>query len=384
MQSFGTAPDPPGRAVRRSAAGERPRRRPRERPVGGRSSGGRPPDGYPAGGHPAGGHPAGGAAPPGDLIAASPRMRALLRDAARTARFDVPVLIEGETGAGKELLARFLHRESPRRPRALVAVNCGAVPDDLLEAEFFGHARGAFTGAAEARAGLVEAADGGTLFLDEVGELSPRAQALLLRALQEREYRRVGETRVRRSDFRLISATHRALADRVAAGSFRADLFYRLAVARVRIPPLRERRDEFGEIAAALLARLSRRYRIPAPEISPEALFALAARPWPGNIRELESALAAAVLSRPGASRLEPEDFSAAPPPEAAPTGESRPAAAAPAADGRALAEALAAFERLFLLAALRRASGSRAAAARSLGITRQGLWRKLRRHGIR
>ena len=311
-------------------------------------------------------------------------MRALLRDAARIARFDVPVLIEGETGAGKELLARFLHRESPRRPRELVAVNCGAVPDDLLEAEFFGHARGAFTGAAEARAGLVEAADGGTLFLDEVGELSPRAQALLLRALQEREYRRVGETRVRRSDFRLVSATHRALADLVTAGSFRADLFYRLAVARVRIPPLRERSDEFPEIAAGLLARLSRRYRIPAPEVSAEALSALAARPWPGNIRELESALAAAVLSRPGASRLEPEDFSAAPPPEAAPTEESRPAAAAPAADGRDLSEALAAFERLFLLTALRRASGSRAAAARSLGITRQGLWRKLRRHGIR
>ena len=319
-------------------------------------------------------------------------MRALLRDAARIARFDVPVLIEGETGAGKELLARFLHRESPRRPRALVAVNCGAIPDDLLEAEFFGHARGAFTGAAEARAGLVEAADGGTLFLDEAGELSPRAQALLLRVLQEREYRRVGETRVRRSDFRLVSATHRALADRVAAGSFRADLFYRLAVARVRLPPLRERSDEIGEITAGLLVRLSRRYRLPAPEVSPEALSALASRPWPGNIRELESVLAAAVLSRPGVSRLEPDAFAAPPPPapETAPpevltpAEEAGPAPAAQAADGRALAEALAAFERLFLLAALRRASGSRAAAARSLGITRQGLWRKLRRHGIR
>lgn len=319
-------------------------------------------------------------------------MRALLRDAARIARFDVPVLIEGETGAGKELLARFLHRESPRRPRALVAVNCGGVPDDLLEAEFFGHARGAFTGAAEARAGLVEAADGGTLFLDEVGELSPRAQALLLRVLQEREYRRVGETRLRRSDFRLVSATHRALAGRAAAGSFRADLFYRLAVARVRLPPLRERSDEIGEITAGLLARLSRRYRLPAPEVSPEALSALAARPWPGNIRELESVLAAAVLSRPGVSRLEPDAFAAPPPPAPetappevlAPPEEAPPAPAAQAADDRDLAEALAAFERLFLLAALRRASGSRAAAARSLGITRQGLWRKLRRHGIR
>lgn len=319
-------------------------------------------------------------------------MRALLRDAARIARFDVPVLIEGETGVGKELLARFLHRESPRRPRALVAVNCGAVPDDLLEAEFFGHARGAFTGAAESRAGLIEAADGGALFLDEVGELSPRAQALLLRVLQEREYRRVGETRVRRSDFRLLSATHRPLADRAAAGSFRADLFYRLAVARFRIPPLRERPDEFPEIASGLLARLSRRYGLPAPEVSPEAVSALAARPWPGNIRELESALAAAVLSRPGATRLAPEDFSPPPPaPTPAPSPgrslpaeEAPPAAAAPPADERQLAEAVAAFERLFLLAALRRASGSRAAAARSLGITRQGLWRKLRRHGIR
>ena len=359
-------------------------------------------------------------------------MRALLEEAARVAPFDAPVLIEGETGSGKELLARFVHERSARRGRPLVAVNCAAVPDELLEAEFFGHARGAFTGAAASRSGLVEAADGGTLFLDEVGELSPRAQSLLLRVLQEREYRRVGEVRVRRSDFRLVAATHRRLGERAAAGEFRSDLFYRLCVVRLELPPLRERRDELRAIGEALLARLGRRFRVPAPRLSEEALAALAARDWPGNIRELESALAGAMLRHPGVSVLRAEMFresaAAAPtigpaeadaptpaaadaptpvaadaptpvaadapteaptdaptdaPTESATVPATESAALGPLMEMRRLAVAAAAFERLVLLHALRRTAGSRVRAARELGITRQGLWRKLRRHGI-
>ncbi len=340
-------------------------------------------------------------------------MRALLREAERVAPFDAPVLIEGETGSGKELLARFVHDRSARRGRPLVAVNCAAIPDELLEAEFFGHARGAFTGAAASRPGLVEAADGGALFLDEVGELSPRAQSLLLRVLQEREYRRVGEVRLRRSDFRLIAATHRHLGERAAAGEFRADLFYRLCVVRLELPPLRERRDELGAIAEALLARLARRFRVPPPRLSGEALATLAGREWPGNIRELESSLAGAILRHPGVRVIEsamlgasgaaaagvaPAAVAAAPPTPAEPAAErpgepgpeppagSSPepsSALAPLIEMRRLAVAAAAFERLVLLHALRRTAGSRVRAARELGITRQGLWRKLRRHGI-
>lgn len=318
------------------------------------------------------------------FVAASPAMRALLGEAARIARFETPVLIEGETGTGKELLARYLHRRSPRRNRPLVAVNCGAIPDGLAEAEFFGHARGAFTGAEAARPGLLEAADRGTLFLDEVGELSARGQSLLLRALQEREFRRVGETRLRRSDFRLLAATHRPLARLAAAGGFRSDLFYRLRIVRLRLPPLRERRPEIPAIAAALLVRLARRHRVEAPVLSEGALAALSRRGWPGNVRELEAALAGALLRYPEASRLGPEMFAASEPAEPHP-----PAPETHADPLRAtleiprLAAARAAFERLVILRALARAAGSRGRAARELGISRQGLWQKLRRYGI-
>ena len=319
---------------------------------------------------------------PAGLVAASAAMRSLLEEAARVARFDVPVLIEGETGSGKELLARYVHGRSPRRDRPLVAVNCGALPDGLLEAEFFGHARGAFTGAESARAGLLEAADGGTLFLDEVGELSPGGQATLLRVLQEREFRRIGETRVRRSDFRLIAATHRPLAELAAAREFRRDLFYRLRVVRLCLPPLRERRAEIPELAAALLARLARRHRLAPARLSADALEALVRRDWPGNVRELESVLAEALMRRPGIRVIGPELVAG----EGGETSGPAPAAPDPlhaVMEIRRLALARAAFERLVLLRALRRAAGSRVRAARELGISRQSLWQKLRRHGI-
>ena len=319
---------------------------------------------------------------PAELVAAAPATRALLDEAARIARFDVPVLIEGETGSGKELLARYLHDRSSRRARPLVAVNCGALPEGLLEAEFFGHARGAFTGAESARPGLLEAADGGSLFLDEVGELSAHGQALLLRALQEREFRRVGEVRVRRSDFRLIAATHRPLPELAAAGTFRRDLYYRLRVVRLRLPPLRERRSEIPALAGALLTRLSRRYGLPSPRLSEEALAVLRRRDWPGNVRELESVLAGAVLRRPRAQVIGP-DMLEEPPLRAGAASDSRPDPVFAALEIRRLAAARAAFERLVLLRALRRAAGSRVRAARELGISRQSLWEKLRRYGI-
>ena len=309
-------------------------------------------------------------------------MRVLLREAGRIARFDVPVLIEGETGSGKELLARYLHDRSPRRRHPLVAVNCGAVPDELLEAEFFGHARGAFTGADSARPGLLEAADGGTLFLDEVGELSPRGQGLLLRAIQEREFRRVGETRLRRSDFRLVAATHRPLADLAAAGRFRSDLFYRLRVVRLRLPALRERRSEIPQLAAALLSRLAERHGLPLPRLSDEALEVLARRDWPGNVRELESVLAGALLRQPDVTVICPEMVAEAQPLPSNPV-ETPAEPLLSLLEIRRLVAARAAFERLVLLRALRRAAGGRARAARELGISRQSLWQKLRRHGI-
>ena len=321
---------------------------------------------------------------PAALIAASPAMRALLTEAGRIAHFDVPVLIEGETGSGKELIARYLHARSRRRRQPLVAVNCGALPDELLEAEFFGHARGAFTGADSARPGLLEAADGGTLFLDEVGEMSPRGQGLLLRALQEREFRRVGEIRLRRSDFRLVAATHRPLAELAAAGRFRSDLFYRLSVVRLRLPPLRERKGEIPELAAALLSRLAKRHGLPLPRLSDEALAVLARRDWPGNVRELESVLAGALLRQPEVTAIRPE-MVAGPPPLPLPGDpvETLPEPLLSVLEIRRLVVARAAFERIVLLRALRRAAGSRARAALELGISRQSLWQKLRRHGI-
>ncbi len=300
-------------------------------------------------------------------------MRELLARAGRVAPFDVPVLIEGETGTGKELLARHIHRLSRRGRRPLVPVNCGAVAEGLFEAEMFGHARGAFTGAAAARAGLFEAADGGTLFLDEVGELPQRGQAALLRALQEREFRRVGETRERSSDFRLVSATNRAL-----DSGFRADLRYRLGTIRLRLPPLRERREDVPLLVPALACKLAERHRVAPVRFPRAALERLAAHDWPGNVRELESVILALLTTHAGRD---------------APSGALEPlldAGESPRSDQldallalRRLSAAREAFERLMVLHALRRVSGNRARAARDLGISRQGLWKKLRRLGL-
>jgi DNA-binding NtrC family response regulator len=302
------------------------------------------------------------------LVAASAGMRRVLEDVAALAPVDpVSVLIRGESGTGKELVARLLHHESPRARRAFVALNAAALPDSLLEAELFGHARGAFTGAEGPRKGLLEEADGGTLFLDEVADLSARAQVVLLRALQEREYRRVGESSLRRSDFRAVTATHKDLDLEVRAGRFRHDLLFRLDVARVEVPPLRERPADIIPLARACLESWARRLELPPIALDPEAERALLGHSWPGNVRELENEITQAVIRARKDALIRSEHL----------TIRSRDGARP---GYRALSQA---FEKNLLEQALARHGGNRTRAARALGLSRQGLYRKLKRHGF-
>jgi DNA-binding NtrC family response regulator len=235
-----------------------------------------------------------------DIVYQGPAMRTVVVRARRVAARSVPVLIEGESGTGKEMLARAIHRASPRRGRPFVAVNCGAVSPDLAESEFFGHRRGAFTGAVSDRVGWFETADGGTLFLDEIGELGLGLQVKLLRVIQEAQVVRVGTASPRPIDVRIIAATNRILAAEVAAGRFRGDLFFRLAVALIRLPPLREREGDFRLLAERLLVRFNEdNASDPGWEpktLSPAALNRLARHAWPGNVRELANTLARAAL----------------------------------------------------------------------------------------
>jgi transcriptional regulator with GAF, ATPase, and Fis domain len=224
---------------------------------------------------------------PPELLGDSPAWREVCRALPRVAESDLPVLVLGETGSGKELVARAVHALSARRGRAFVAHNCGATPDSLIESELFGHARGAFTGAVADRAGLFDAADQGTLFLDEIGDASGLLQMKLLRALQEGEARRVGDTRVRRLDVRVVSATHRGLEDAVAAGGFRADLYYRLNAVRLRLPPLRERGQDVLLLARHFIARAAASCGVDPPALAPSLTAKLLAYRWPGNVREL-------------------------------------------------------------------------------------------------
>jgi len=221
------------------------------------------------------------------IITRSPRMEDLLRQAKLVADSDASVLIFGESGTGKELLARGIHQASRRSAKAFVAVNCGAIPADLLESELFGHARGAFTGAIQAHKGLFQAADGGTLFLDEIGDMPLPLQVKLLRVLQEGEVRPVGSTQAIPVDVRVISATHRDLDSQREQGHFREDLFYRLNVVSLKLPSLADRREDIPLLAAHILRRLAERYRKPAPSLAPDAMALLVAAPWPGNIRQL-------------------------------------------------------------------------------------------------
>src|SRR5687767_192189 len=233
----------------------------------------------------------------------------------KLARTQAPVYISGESGSGKELAARLIHENGARHEKPFVPVNCGAIPENLMESEFFGYKKGAFTGAGEDRGGFFQAADGGTLFLDEVAELPLPMQVKLLRAIQEKRIRKVGAPQEDPVDVRIISATHQNLAELVAAARFRQDLFYRLNVIELRMPPLRECREDIPSIAQSILERLARQHGVPAPRLKPAALQALENYDFPGNVRELENVLERA-LALSGSDEVEPADLRLAPAPE--------------------------------------------------------------------
>jgi Nif-specific regulatory protein len=313
---------------------------------------------------------------PAGIVGESAALADTLALVERAQKSGATVLLTGETGTGKELLARAIHAGSARSAGAFVALNCAAFPDTLLESELFGHAKGAFTGADRAKDGLMPLADGGTLFLDEVGETSVALQAKLLRALQEREVRPVGGTRARRVDVRVIAATNRDLSGEIAQGRFRADLYWRLAVFPIRVPPLRERREDVLALARHFLAHHGARECRPGCRLSREAEELLLAHPWPGNVRELENEiLRALALSEPfetiPAERLSER------------LGRLLEPLGNVVCDGEPLRDSLARFEALCLRRALDRNGGKRAETARHLGLTREGLYKKLKRYGI-
>ena len=233
---------------------------------------------------------------PRRMVGVSAAWRQAVGEAAQVAATDTTVLLTGESGTGKEVLARFIHGASPRAAGPFMAINCAALPEPLIESELFGHEKGAFTGATQARAGLIERAAGGVLLLDEVGELSPGAQAKLLRVLQEREFQRVGASRVLRADVRVIAATHRHLQTMVERGTFREDLFYRLHIFAIALPPLRERPDDVLPLAEVLLEDIGRQLGRRGAGLSREAAPRLLAYPWPGNVRELRNVLERAAI----------------------------------------------------------------------------------------
>jgi DNA-binding NtrC family response regulator len=294
---------------------------------------------------------------------------------------EATVLVTGESGTGKEVTARMIHAHSPRRNGPFVAVNAAALPNELLESELFGHVRGSFTGATRDRVGRFEAAQDGTLFLDEVGDLPLHLQVKLLRVLQERTYERVGDNESRQTNARIIAATHRDLRRAVTEGNFREDLYYRLRVFPIEVPPLRERREDIDPIARLLLSRVGARTGR-ALRFSPEALRALLSHDWPGNVRELENALEFAATVCRGQT-LQPEDL----PPEVLPPRDTRTAAPPAAPDARyapgAPPPAPAADEAESLRAALDRHRWSRSDTARALGMSRSTLWRRMRALGL-
>ncbi|MGQ9525016.1 MAG: sigma-54-dependent transcriptional regulator [Armatimonadota bacterium] len=304
------------------------------------------------------------------IVAESPAMQQVLDLVARVAPTDATVLIQGESGTGKELVARALHANSPRRQQPFVALNCGALPEPLLESELFGHARGAFTGAVEAKKGLFEEADRGTLFLDEISETSPATQVKLLRALQDGEIRRVGSNTSVRTDVRIIAATNQNLASLVASGRFREDLYYRLQVLPIEIPPLRERPEDILPLAEHFIRLYSRRYGRSITGLTHSARNALLAHSWLGNVRELENAIERAVILASG-DQISARDLvlSASTP--------TRPPDRQPVLP---LHEA----EKRHILHVLELCGYNRAAAAKALGIGRNTLWRKLRSFGIK
>jgi transcriptional regulator with PAS, ATPase and Fis domain len=313
----------------------------------------------------------------GDLVVGSPAMRRALEIVEKVAPHDSPVLITGASGTGKELIARMLHRESTRADRAFVPVNCGGVPEQLLESEFFGFVKGAFTGADRDRPGLFEAADGGTLFLDEVGELPGALQVKLLRALQEGEVRRIGSNETKRVDVRVISATNQDLEAAVETGDFRKDLYYRLAVVPVHLPALRARSEEIPQLAKHLLERHSSRLHVQVDGIAPDAMEILLTYSWPGNIRELENVIERALVLTDDRT-ISIDDL---------PEAVRRPAPEGPtlAVDGDDLSVKRhgARLERHLIQLALDRTGGNKTQAAELLELSPRALRYKIQEYGL-
>ena len=318
------------------------------------------------------------------LIGSSVAMQQLREMIARVARSQAPVHIYGESGTGKELVARLVHETGSRREGPFTAVNCGAIPTELMESELFGHKRGSFTGAIADKKGLVQSAEGGTLFLDEVADLPLHMQVKLLRLVQEKTVRPIGEAREESVDVRILSATHKNLAELVAEGRFREDLFYRINVIELRVPSLRERPDDIPELADAILGRMGRRMNVDPPEIAPDALQALKDYPFPGNVRELENVLERAMtlctagtitgeqIKLRAASRT-PVETSTAPP----------VAARAPAESSADLGTQLEDIERDAIIKALEKTRYNKTAAAKLLGMTFRALRYRIKKLGI-
>lgn len=321
----------------------------------------------------------------GELIGRTPQMRGLFRQLDRVAASDITVLIQGESGSGKELVAQAIHAQSARSAGPLVALNCAAIAPGLQDSELFGHERGAFTGAEQARAGRFEQANGGTLFLDEVAELSPALQAKLLRTLQERRFERVGGRTSIRSDFRLIAATHRNLEQMVEKKLFRQDLFFRLAVLELSVPPLRSRRGDIPLLCDALLAQLAEQTGAPCPSIDPAARSILERYRWPGNVRELRNTLQRAIVVCEDAC-IRTHDL---PPRILNVMGQSDPPS--PGDSSRSLSRlpelgntSLAEIERAAIEATLAATGGNLSEVTRRLGIGRATLYRRLKKYGLR
>ena len=316
-------------------------------------------------------------APSGWYAPSSPAMQAVIAAAEQVATSDVSVLLLGETGVGKEVCAELVHRRSPRAARTFLRLNCSALPESLIESELFGHEKGAFTGAATARAGLIESADGGTIFLDEIAELPPAAQAKLLRVLDRREVLRVGGRSEKTVDVRFVAATHKTLETEIAAGRFRADLYYRLAGMTIRIPPLRERRDEIAPLARRFLDAATGRQRRPPMEMTERAIAALERYRWPGNIRELRNAIEAALVVC-GDGPLDAGHLQLG----NEPSGDSGPHTG-PVPRLGSLRDEVVELERARVEAALVAAGGNQSEAARRLGMSRGALLARLRQWGL-
>jgi two-component system response regulator PilR (NtrC family) len=326
------------------------------------------------------------------LIGGSQAMQSLREMIARVARSQAPVHIFGESGTGKELVARLVHETGARAEGPFVAVNCGAIPTELMESELFGHKRGSFTGAVADKKGLVQTAEGGTLFLDEVADLPLHMQVKLLRVVQEKTVRPIGESREEPVDVRILSATHKNLADLVAEGRFREDLFYRINVIEMRVPSLRERKEDIPDLASAILDRLSRRMRVDPPKLDEEAHAALREYPFPGNVRELENVLERAMTLCSGGTitadniKVRSAVRPSAESPAAAVASAATPAAVAGVASGErggALGTQLEDIERDAIVKALEKTRYNKTAAAKLLGMSFRALRYRIKKLGI-